>query len=115
MKYVSHFAGALALGALLAAGAAGCHHGFVEVSESPGVVAYYDYSYYPDAEVYYYPVEHVYFWRDGDRWERGGELPSRIHIDRDHSVAVRLQTARPYEMHAQVRTQHSGRDFAHER
>ncbi len=64
----------------------------------------YDYYYYPDEEVYFYPGTGVYFWFGGGGWHSGPHLPGGIVLhDR---VSVRLNSARPYEQHAGVRTRY---------
>ncbi len=58
-------AGVLALAGCVATG------GYTTEYEPPGpppVVAYDDYVYYPEAEVYYSNVRHEYIYRDGTRW-----------------------------------------------
>src|SRR5271170_4688537 len=53
----------------------------------------YDYDYYPDEEVYFYPATGVYFWFGGGGWRSGPHLPPTIVL-RDR-VSVHLNTPRP--------------------
>lgn len=73
----------------------------------PPVAVGYDYDYYPDEEVYFYPATGVYFWFGGGGWHSGRHVPSGIELhDR---VRVNLQTSRPYEQHENVRAQYPHR------
>ena len=70
----------------------------------PPVAVGYDYYYYPDEEVYFYPATGVYFWFGGGIWHNGPHLPPTIVLhDR---VNVHLNSARPYEHHAEMRTRY---------
>lgn len=72
----------------------------------PVAVAGYDYYYYPDEEVYFYPATGVYFWFGGGGWHSGGRLPPEFVLhDR---VSVRLNSLRPFEHHADMRTRYPG-------
>jgi len=80
---------------LLAVGSAllliGCYvdrpRGYVR---SPAVEASYSYVYYPDAEVYYEPQRHVYYWADGGAWRSGPRVPQNIVLR--SSVRVNLDS-----------------------
>jgi hypothetical protein len=75
----------------------------------PPVAVGYDYWYYPDEEVYFYPATGVYFWFGGGGWRSGPHLPPTFVLhDR---VSVRLNSARPYEHHEEMRARypHRGR------
>ena len=103
--------GIIAASALLAAvlgmEGAGCEHGGVYVNAGPAYApGYYDYDYYPDTEVYYYPSGRVWWWRDRDEWRSGRELPRGFDAHRGNHVAVRLQTDRPWTAHAKVQAEH---------
>lgn len=96
---------------LLAAGAlsllAGCA---ADVYPEPvGGVAYYDYDYYPDADVYFYPEGHYYYWRDHDHWRHGGRLPYDYHLNEEHREHLHLRTREPWTEHHE---EHHG-DFEH--
>jgi hypothetical protein len=94
---------------LLAVGSAllliGCYvdrpRGYVR---SPAVEASYSYVYYPDAEVYYEPQRHVYYWADGGAWRSGPRVPQNIVLR--SSVRVNLDSPEPYRHHEEVRAQH---------
>jgi hypothetical protein len=75
-----------------------------EYVRSPAVEASYSYVYYPDAEVYYEPQRHVYFWADGGAWRSGPRVPGNIVL-RSH-VTVNLNSSEPYRHHEEVRAQH---------
>ena len=86
----------------------GCYvdrpHGY---ARGPAVEPSYTYVYYPDAEVYYQPQRHVYFWADGGAWRSGPRVPPNIVL---HShVTVALNSPEPYRHHEEVRAQHPRR------
>lgn len=58
------------------------------------------YVYYDAHQIYFAPETKVYYWREGDAWRSGVELPP---IDRQYvrtgGVEVDLDTDRPYERH----------------
>ena len=93
---------------LLAIGSAllliGCYERPREHASSPAVEASYSYVYYPDAEVYYEPQRHVYFWADGGAWRSGPHVPGNIVLR--SSVTVKLNSSEPYRHHEEVRAQH---------
>ncbi|GEM_PF-4506717 len=60
---------------------------------------YYDYDYYPGADVYYYPRGHVYYWNDRGEWHSGRELPPRIIIREDRPEHFRGHTQQPWVEH----------------
>src|SRR5438105_3613982 len=49
-----------------------------EYSRGPAVGVSYSYVYYPDAEVYFEPHRHVYYWSDGGSWRSGERVPQNI-------------------------------------
>jgi len=73
----------------------------------PGPVAYYDYWYYPDVEVYYLPGRHMYYWRDGGQWRSGPRAPAGVTLDAH--VGVRLDTPEPYSHHEEIRARYPAR------
>jgi hypothetical protein len=70
--------------------------GCVATVREPGPEAYYNYQYYPDADVYYYPEDHIYYWNDGRRWRSGRELPPRIVIRQEHYEYFRGHSQQPW-------------------
>ncbi|MFI4968645.1 MAG: hypothetical protein ACHP7D_00410 [Lysobacterales bacterium] len=56
------------------------------------------YVYYGDHDIYFAPETKVYYWREGDAWRSGVELPpaSRGYITAG-GVTIDLDTDRPYE------------------
>jgi hypothetical protein len=61
------------------------------------------YVYYGDHEIYFAPETKIYYWRSGDRWESGVNLPEE---DRGYvksgGIELELDTDRPYERHEWV-------------
>lgn len=84
-------------GTMAAAGLAllaGCA---ADVYPAPGgEVAYYDYDYYPDVNVYFYPHDRVYYWNDHDHWRSGRYLPNRYHLDAGHRQQLHLHSRQPW-------------------
>jgi hypothetical protein len=56
------------------------------------------YVYYGDHDIYFAPETKVYYWREGDNWRSGIELPEtyRTYITRG-GVNIELDTEKPYE------------------
>ncbi|WP_395684506.1 hypothetical protein [Dokdonella sp.] len=56
------------------------------------------YVYYGDHDIYFAPETKVYYWRDGDTWTSGAELPEtfRSYIT-NGGVDIELDTEQPYE------------------
>ena len=56
------------------------------------------YVYYGDHDIYFAPETKTYYWREGDAWRSGVELPPS---DREYittgGVNIELHTERPYE------------------
>ncbi|HEV7491482.1 MAG TPA: hypothetical protein VGO25_11785 [Rhodanobacteraceae bacterium] len=56
------------------------------------------YVYYGDHDIYFAPETKTYFWREGDAWRSGVELPQ---TDREYintgGVNIELDTEKPYE------------------
>ncbi|PYI87587.1 MAG: hypothetical protein DME26_05730 [Verrucomicrobia bacterium] len=69
--------------------------GGVVYSEAP----YYDYYYYPEANVYFYPSGRVYYWRDGEHWRSGRRVPSRYSFHEGRREPLRLRTREPWTEH----------------
>lgn len=83
----------------------GCYterrHGY---ARRPEVYAQYSYVYYPEAEVYYEPHRHVYYWADGGAWRSGPRVPPTIALR--SRVTVNLDSPEPYRHHEEVRAKH---------
>lgn len=94
-----------ALVGILAAGGlaffAGCE---AEVYPEPGgPVAYYDYDYYPEANVYFYPEGHVYYWNDHDHWRSGRYLPYHYHLNEEQREHLHMRSREPWtERHEEM-------------
>jgi hypothetical protein len=76
----------------------GCAVRGVAYSNGPAL-DYYDYDYYPDTDVYFYPRSHVYYWHDGDRWRSGGRLPPRYKLHEERREHLRLHSREPWREH----------------
>lgn len=61
-----------------------------------------DYYYYPEAAVYFRPSDRVWFYLDGGNWRFGAELPSAIRVDFERSVALTMESDKPFEFHRHV-------------
>jgi hypothetical protein len=62
------------------------------------------YEYYPDAEVYYEPQRHVYYWSEGGAWRSGAHVPQNFVLR--SSVRVDLNSPEPYRHHDEVRAKY---------
>lgn len=60
------------------------------------------YYFYPEAAVYYRPVDRMWFYLDGGVWRFGIELPASITLDLGHCVGVTMWTDRPFDHHRDV-------------
>lgn len=60
------------------------------------------YYYYPGADIYYRPVDRVWFYLDGGRWRSARRLPERMNVDFNRSVTLAIMGDRPYLYHPQV-------------
>lgn len=71
------------------------------------------YVYYADHQIYYAPDTKVYYWRNGDRWTSGNELPpeDRAYVTTG-GFQIDLDTDKPYERHEWVLSHY--RDHEHE-
>lgn len=70
----------------------------------PVVEVSYGYVYYPEAEVYYHPQRHLYYWADGGSWRSGSRAPQRYVLR--SGVNIQLDSSEPYRHHDQVRSQY---------
>ena len=68
-----------------------------EVSYSGG--PYYDYYYYPEANVYFYPSGRRYYWHDGGHWRSGRRMPPRFSLREEHREHLRLHSRQPWTEH----------------
>jgi len=61
------------------------------------------YVYYGDHDIYFAPETKTYYWRDGEAWRSGIELPpaDRAYITTG-GVQIDLDTDKPYERHEWV-------------
>ena len=64
-----------------------------------GYRAKHQYRYYPSCSVYYDTGRRLYFYLQGDNWEVGASLPSRLRVGLGDSVSIELDTDKPYIHH----------------
>jgi hypothetical protein len=62
----------------------------------------YNYYYYPEANVYYRADNHTWFYLEGRGWRSARQLPPGLRVDFGRSVALRLDSDRPYIYHDRV-------------
>ena len=72
--------------------------------------AYYDYDYYPGANVYYYPSGNVYYWSDGGRWYSGRRLPPRYVLRDARPEHYRSHSREPWR---ERQEHHEHEEFEH--
>lgn len=60
------------------------------------------YYYYPGGDVYFRPVDRVWFYQERGRWRSGRNLPEYVNVDFNRSVSITMATDRPYTFHQQV-------------
>lgn len=62
----------------------------------------YRYVYYPTQRLYYATEQQIWFWKNGNTWNYGVNLPARHRSRLGTGVPVRLTTTRPFLEHAYV-------------
>ena len=68
------------------------------------------YHYYPDGEVYFDTIRHLYFYRDNGAWTMSVALPASFRKNLGASVRLKLVEERPYLLHDEHRRKYpSGR------
>jgi hypothetical protein len=60
---------------------------------------YYEYDYYPDANVYFCPEGRMYYWYDDGCWKSGPRLPDRYVLREEHRQRLRVRTPEPWTEH----------------
>ena len=73
--------------------------GCEEVAYTGGGAVYYDYDYYPDCDVYFYPRAHIYYWNEGGAWRSGDRLPAVYNGRVQHAEQLHLQSQQPWTEH----------------
>jgi len=88
----------LFLAAILVLTAAGCDYYPRHPGPPPRANApyYYDYYYYPHADVYFHIYTGEYYYRDGRDWRRARNLPPKIYLDPRDRHQLRIQSDKPY-------------------
>lgn len=73
------------------------------------------YVYYADHQIYYAPDTKVYYWRNGDRWVSGADLPQedRAYVTTG-GFQIDLDTDKPYERHEWVLSHYRDHDHDHD-
>lgn len=69
------------------------------VAYGPGPDGYYTYDYYPDVDVYYYPVGGYYYWNNGGAWHHGRSLPATYALHPEARQSLQLHTRQPWTEH----------------
>jgi hypothetical protein len=59
----------------------------------------YEYEYYPDWNVYYYPAADTYTWYEQDHWRSSRHLPPRYTIGHARHEPRRFQSPEPWMEH----------------
>ena len=59
------------------------------------------YHYYPDNEVYFDTIRHLYFYRDNGIWTMSVALPGSFQENLGSSVWLKLKSAKPYLSHSE--------------
>jgi hypothetical protein len=57
---------------------------------------YYDYYYYPHADVYFQIYTGEYYYRSGGNWRQARALPPNIYLDPGDRRQLRIENDRPY-------------------
>lgn len=72
------------------------------------------YVYFADHQIYFAPETKVYYWRDGERWTSGVELPpaDRAYVTTG-GFDIDLDTDKPYERHEWVLSHYRDHDHDH--
>lgn len=98
---------------LLAGGAAaalaGCgpaYYGAPPPGPRPRPVGYYEYYYYPYADVYFHVYTGYYYYVVGGTWHRARALPPRYVLDPRYRVQLTIRDDRPYVHHSDHRRAH---------
>ena len=73
------------------------------------------YDYYPDVEVYFDTIRHLYFYQDGGSWAMSVALPISFQENLGTSVRLKMPSGKPYLSHREHRQEHpsgtGGRGF----
>jgi hypothetical protein len=57
---------------------------------------YYDYEFYPDWNVYYYPAGETYYWAENGHWRSSHQLPPRYTIGQARHERVHSPSQQPW-------------------
>ena len=57
------------------------------------------YDYYPDVEVYFDTIRHLYFYFDKGRWMMSVALPTNFQENLGRSIRLKIKSDRPYVEH----------------
>ena len=77
----------------------GCAGG-VAYATGPGG-GYYEYEYYPDLNVYYYPAGGYYHWYEHGHWKSGRHLPESYAVGQARHERLRYHTKQPWTEHGE--------------
>lgn len=70
-----------------------------------------EYYYYPGTDVYFRPVDRVWFYLDGRAWRSGPSLPSNVRVDFNRSVPLTMDSELPHQFHEQIRARYPANYF----
>jgi hypothetical protein len=85
-----------------------------DVYGTAGPVAY-DYDYYPDWDIYFYPQGRIYYWNNGGHWRSGRELPPRYRLHEETREHLQLHSRQPWTEHAPERPELQHHEGGHDR
>lgn len=89
----------LLTGVLAAATLSGCEPYYVHPGPPHPAYPpqYYDYYYYPGADVYFHIYTGEYYYRSGDRWHRARTLPKSRYLDPHDRRRLEVREGKPYQ------------------
>ncbi len=80
---------------------AACRKSMAEYHPGTGEL-YRLYEYYPNQEIYYSVFSYHYYWRDGEKWRHGPDLPAGTTVSHHEAKLIELPTGKPFTMHEDV-------------
>lgn len=86
----------LFLAGSLAVAASGCVYVPNQPVPRSNAPYYYDYYYYPHADVYFQLYTGEYYYRSGGNWRQARALPPNIYLDPGDRRQLRIENDKPY-------------------
>ncbi len=71
----------------------------------------YQFVYHPEAQVYFNPYTHTYYWYSGHEWVEGSRLPEHITLDKKLAQVVRVHSRPPHVQHRTITTAAAGPSY----